>query len=97
MSFRITIIVSHHTGWDTKLVDLDDSVLRFGLLLHLRRDFLARICKVAKVAISRLLSFTERSNDCNQQVYTFRQITYRLLLLRLLLLPDDFTFRFNIS
>ena len=28
VSFRITITVSHHSGWDTKLVDLDDGVLR---------------------------------------------------------------------
>ena len=38
MSFRITIIVSHHSGWDTKLVDLDDGVLRFGLVLRFVRS-----------------------------------------------------------
>ena len=44
-TFRITIVVSHHTGWDTKLDDLDAVVLCFGLLLRLCPGFLSEFVR----------------------------------------------------
>ena len=45
------ITVSHHSGWDTKLVDLDDDNASVG-------DSLNGACKLVKVTPSRPLTFT---------------------------------------
>ena len=52
VSFRITITVSHHSGWDTKLVDLDDGVLRFWSCASLGQEP-SQNRKVAKVIFSK--------------------------------------------
>ena len=52
------ITVSHHSGWDTKLVDLDVGVLRFC------RDLLHGACMVVKVMSSGPLTSRLKQRTC---------------------------------
>ena len=45
--------MSHHSGWDTKLVDLDDGVLRFWSCASLCQEISDGDRRVAKVILSR--------------------------------------------
>ena len=53
------ITVSHHSGWDTKLVDLDDGVLRFC-----RGDLLHGACMVVKAMSTGPLTSRLKQRTC---------------------------------